>query len=390
MKAVRTITDAVSEEKVYQIALSMVPLVGGTTARQLISHCGSAAAVFSSKTHHLQRIPGIGQKIIHSIKNSQVLERAQQEVEQCRQKGIDIIAYTDPGFPLRLQQIYDAPVVFYYKGTASLEHPRMISIVGTRRATAYGKKVLEELLAALAPYQVVVVSELAYGIDIITHRMALAHGLPTIGVMASGMDIIYPAVHRKEAVDMLQHGGLLTEQPLGCKPDARKFPARNRLIAGLSDATLVIEAAESGGALITASFANEYDREVFAVPGSLHQPYSRGCNQLIRDHKAHILTKADDLIKMMNWDMDQPKSASQVVQHNKQRIESLSLDRQERSVAELLIESGEGLMMDEISWQTHIPVYQLASVLLQMEFKGLVKAYPGRKFKIMSEQLAVL
>ncbi len=383
-------TDAASEEKVYQVALSMVPLVGGTTARQLISHCGSASAVFSSKAHHLQRIPGIGQKIIHSIKNSNVLEKAQQEVDLCRQKGIDIVAYTDPDFPVRLQQIYDAPVVFYYKGTAPLAHPRMISIVGTRQSTAYGKKVIEELLAAIVPYQVVVVSGLAYGIDVITHRTALAYGLSTIGVMASGMDIIYPASHRKEAVEMLQHGGLLTEHALGSKPDARKFPARNRLIAGLTDATIVIEAGERGGALITACFANDYDREVFAVPGSLHQPYSRGCNRLIRDHKAHILTSAEDLIRMMNWDMQASQSAAKAAQHNKRRIEALSLDNQERSVAELLIESGEGMMMDEISWQTHIPVYQLASVLLQMEFKGLVKAYPGRKFKIVSEQLAAL
>lgn len=387
--AERSSTYTITDEKIHQVALSMVPHVGGAIAKQLINYCGTASEVFKSKNYLLQRIPGVGSKIIYSIKNSNALDKAYQEIEACQRKGIQIISYTDSNFPFRLKQIYDVPTIIYYKGTADLDHPRIISIVGTRQATTYGKKVVEELIATLATYNILIVSGLAYGIDICTHRIALSCGLSTIGVIASGMNIVYPAVHKKEAIAMLHQGGLLTEHPLGCKPDARKFPARNRLIAGLADAIVVVEAAETGGALITANLANDYNREVFAVPGGLYQPYSKGCNDLIKNHKAHILTKAEDLLMMLGWDQQNKISKARLGDNHTPKLDSFDLNDQEKAVMTHLIGIEEGMVIDTLSWKTSIPVYQLASVLLQLEFKSLVKVCPGKKFKVALDRLVV-
>lgn len=382
---------AITDEKVYQIALSMVPYVGGTIAKQLISYCGSAKNVFTAQNHLLHRIPGIGSKIINAIKNHEVIDRAYREAEVCLQKGVQVITHTEAGFPFRLKQIYDAPTVIYYKGTADLDHTKIVSIVGTRRATPYGKQMVEELISAFAPYNLLIVSGLAYGIDIHAHRAALSAGMPTVGVMASGLDIIYPSLHRKDAAEMLRQGGLLTEHPMGSRLDARKFPARNRLIAGLADVTIVVEAAEKGGALITANLANDYDREVYAVPGSLHQPYSKGCNALIKQHKAHILTKAEDLIEAMHWDMDKPALNLHATLTNQPKsLDSYNLTDQEKVIVLKLADFNEGLVIDELSWRTGVPVYQLAADLIQLEFKGLIKACPGKKFKVATGQLTVL
>jgi DNA processing protein len=387
--AEKTNAYTITDEKIYQVALSMVPHVGGAIAKQLINYCGSASEVFKSKNYLLQRIPGVGSKIAHAIKNSDALDKAYQEVEICQRKGIQIIAYTDPDFPFRLKQIYDVPTIIYYKGTADLDHPRIVSIVGTRQATTYGRKVVEELITALASYNVLIMSGLAYGIDICAHRVALSSGLSTIGVIASGMNIIYPAVHKKEAVAMLHQGGLLTEHPLGSKPDAGKFPARNRLIAGLADATVVVEAAETGGALITANLANDYNREVFAVPGGLYQPYSKGCNNLIKNHKAHILTKAEDLLMMLGWDQQNKVSKAESGDHHTPKLDSFDLDEREKAVMLQLMGLEEGMVIDDLSWKTNIPIYQLASVLLQLEFKSLVKVCPGKKFKVALDGLVI-
>lgn len=369
------------EARVYQVALSMLPLVGGALAKQLINYCGSAEAVFRSPVRHLQRIPGIGEKIISGIRNaSGVLDRAEEEIERCQKQGIAILAYSDKGYPERLRQIYDAPVVLYYQGDVDLNHYRMISIVGTRQATAYGREVVNLLLEELRVYQPVVVSGLAYGIDISAHRAALRLGLPTIGVMGSGMDIIYPAVHRKEAETMKTEGGLLTENPLGTKPDARKFPARNRIIAALCDATIVIEAAEKGGALITANLANDYDREVFAVPGNWGQPYSQGCNKLVREHKAHILSRPQDVVEMLNWDQDTNTVSKKEAVSPKITVE---IDTEEKTVVDALNEKNEAVLFDVLSWHTQMPVNKLASVLLSLEFKGIVKSLPGKKYQLI-------
>ena len=376
----------------YCVALSMLPLVGGVVAKQLINYCGSAEAVFTTQTAHLSKIPGIGPKITQSIRNYRVvLAQAEQELERCQEQGIQIITYQSPHYPQRLKQIYDAPIVLYYRGTAHLDHARIISIVGTRRATTYGKNVVQELVAALVAHDVLIVSGLAYGIDIAAHRAALEAQVPTVGVMASGLDIIYPAVHRNDAAKMVESGGLLSESPLGTPPDAPRFPARNRIIAGLSDAVIVVEAAEKGGALITANLANDYDREVFAVPGSIYQPYSRGCHRLIKAHKAHLLTEADDLVKALNWDLPAaqrmnalPFGEGETLNAHSKYVPAADLAEDEKLVVEALAQQPQGMLIDELSWKSQIPVSQLASTLLNLEFKHMVKALPGRKFRLTS------
>lgn len=365
--------------KINQVALSMLPFVGGALAKQLINYCGSAEAVFTSPIRHLKRIPGIGDKIIGGIKNaSELLEKAEKEVFRCQHEGIKILAYTDEEYPERLRHIFDAPVLLYYKGKANLNQRRVLSIVGTRQATSYGREVVSSLINELSIYQPLIVSGLAYGIDITAHRAAFKYGLSTVGVMGSGMDIIYPSVHRREAYQMLEEGGLLTENPLGTKPDARKFPARNRIIAALSDATIVIEAAEKGGALITANLANDYDREVFAVPGSWQQPYSKGCNKLIKQHKAHILTQVADIVEMLNWDCD---AAAKKELH--QPVLQVAIDDEEQQVVDVLSKQSEAMIMDNLSWHTQFSISKLASILLSLEFKGVIKSLPGKKYQMV-------
>jgi len=365
---------------IYSIALSMTPMVGGATARQLINYCGSAEAVYHSKAGQLTKIPGVGPKLVTSLKNHQhLLEEAQREVERCTRQNIAILSYEHPHYPERLRHIYDIPLVLYYQGNANLNHTRVLSIVGTRQATPYGLRILEEITATLAKYDVLIVSGLAYGIDMHAHRTAVQQNIPTVAVMANGLDQIYPAVHRNEALRFTQNGGLLTENPLGTKPEAMKFPARNRIIAGLADAVLVIEAATKGGALITADLANDYDREVFAVPGNVHQKYSQGCNQLIQQHKAHLLNRGEDVIKMLNWDLENPKVNSTQPQLKKLPTD---LTEDEQKVYKVLAENPDGLLLDKISWYTQLSVSQLAAVLLSLEFKQYIKARPGNRYQL--------
>jgi DNA processing protein len=256
-----------------------------------------------------------------------------------------------------------------------LNATKIIGIVGTRKATDYGKEAVEKILSELIPHNTLIVSGLAYGIDICAHKTALNNNQPTIGVMASGMDIIYPAVHKEIANRMIDNGGLITEYPFGSKPDAPHFPARNRIIAGLCDAVIVAEAADSGGALITAEIANSYNREVFAVPGNLGNKYSEGCNKLIRSHKAHILLNVKDLEYNLNWSTDEnvkPKPAP---------MDLSSFDEEEQEVLTLMKEK-EGILIDDLSWKSQIPVSKLASILLNLEFQGVIKSLPGKKFKL--------
>lgn len=374
-------TTIAADASVYYVALSMIPLIGSVTARQLINYCGSAEAVFSIPLHRLTTISGIGPKIRHQLSDRRRwLTLAEQEIEQCAHRGIEILTPVLPQYPERLRHIYDAPVALFYQGTVPLDSRKVISVVGTRQATAYGRRVTEELIASLAHYDdLLIVSGLAYGIDITAHRAALSAGVPTVGVMASGLDIIYPAVHRSDAFEIVQQGGLLTESSLGTKPDGPRFPARNRIIAGLSDAVVVVEAAEKGGALITANLANDYDREVFAAPGNLYQKYARGCHRLIKEHKARLITEGQDIVDILNWDLPRAKTTKPA------RIDSetiATLNGEEAAVAELLEQQRAGMLIDDISWQSQIPVNRLAGVLLNLEFKQVVKALPGRKFQL--------
>lgn len=361
-----------------QIALSLVPGVGSILIRQLISYCGSASEVFRSPLAKLLKVPGIGEVTARAILKPDARSEAERVLKRLEQLGASALFYTDKAYPTRLKSLYDAPALLYFRGTGDLNTARTIGLVGTRQATEYGRRVTAEIVESLAPFDVSVISGLAYGIDIAAHRASLANSLPTVGVMASGVDVIYPNVHARTAQDMLVLGGLLTESVPGTKPDAHLFPARNRIIAGLSDAIVVVEAAAKGGALITAEYANNYHREVFAVPGQLNQTFSAGCNKLIRENKAQIYTSPKDLIEALNW--DQP-----IVQNpRKEQAPALPVDvTEEESQVLALLRQAADWHVDELSWQSQIPMGRLASLLLSLEFRGFVRSLPGKKYAVV-------
>jgi DNA processing protein len=362
-------------EKLYQVALSQVTGVGPLLAKQLVSYSGSASAVFTAPRNKLSRVPGIGAKTLEALADRRPLQEAEQILKRAGQEGLHILAYTDKAYPHRLKQIPDAPFVLYYRGEAPLNPPKTLAIVGTRRATPYGKAITEQLVEGLAPHQPLIVSGLAYGIDIVAHRAALRAGLSTIGVMASGPDILYPPAHRATAGEMLATGGLLTEYPYGTQPDAFNFPARNRIIAGLADAVVVVEATAKGGALITALLALDYDREVFAVPGSLHSEASAGCHALIRRQQAHLFTSFADVVEELRWNKT---AATEAVAPELPD----NLSEAEQAVVSLLEQHKGGCQIDELSWRSQLPLSRLAGVLLELELKGVVRALPGKKFAL--------
>ncbi|MEO1652076.1 MAG: DNA-processing protein DprA, partial [Bacteroidota bacterium] len=362
----------------YEIALSEVEGVGAVTARQLIAYCGSAQAVFEQSRSRLLKIPNIGEQTIKALQKGQVFEKAESIITESIKKDSRIFCYFQEDYPQRLKQLPDAPLILYYRGKANLNPTISVAIVGTRDASEYGRQVTEALVQDLLPYQALIVSGLAYGIDIAAHRAALQQGLPTLGVMASGLDIIYPALHKASAQQMVQQGGgLVTENSFGVKPDAARFPARNRIIAGLADVVVVVEAKARGGALITAEMANAYHREVFALPGDIKSPTSVGCHNLIKTHKAHLLSKVDDLAYIMNWDLDEKKVNSQM----KIDFEGLDLGTVEKNIYELLESfSREGLLVDQIAYKLQLSVAEVNVALLNLEMLGLVKSQPGKKF----------
>ena len=364
-------------EKIYQIALTNVEGVGSVFFRQLISYCGSAENVFKAKTDKLLKIPGVGKTVIEGLRKKELLTEAESILREAEKQEVQLFFSTDKNYPSRLKSLYDAPAVLYYKGNGDLSHFRSVGIVGTREATEYGKKTTEELVAGLKPYNSLIVSGLAYGIDIAAHKAALENDLPTIAVMASGLDIIYPAQHKKYIDQILEKGGIVSENPLGMQPMRNLFIARNRIIAGLSDASIVIESASKGGSLVTAEYANNYHREVFAVPGTLANKYSEGCNRLIKQNKASIYTGVSDIADALNWDLE--ATDSQAVS-----IKNLDLDlslftNEESQVISHLRTHGE-MQIDELSWQTQIPINRTASLLLNLEFQGIIRAMPGKKF----------
>jgi DNA processing protein len=368
------------EQNLYEVALTKLPGVGAQLTRQLVSYCGSPKAVFEVPSGKLFKIPGVGggraKGIMDGAKTA--LRQAEEIVRQAEQLEVQLLFYTSPKYPNGLKQIADAPTLLYYRGNANLNQKRIISMVGTRQHTAYGQAVTERIVEELKSFNVLIVSGLAYGIDIIAHRAALQAGLPTIGVMASGPDIIYPSVHRKYAERMLTQGGLLSENTFGTKPDAPRFPARNRIIAGMSDCTIVVEAALKSGTLITADIAHSYDKEVMAVPGNITSPVSEGTNYLIRSHKAAAYTSVQDLVELLNWDLEHAAVAKAKVP----AYDEADFNPDELRVLQVLQQTREE-QMDNLSWKAQVPVSLLASVLLGLEFKGVVKALPGKRFSLI-------
>ena len=357
------------------VALHLVPGIGSLLFKQLISYCGSAENVFTTKKSQLLKIPGIGPITAETILAKETFVAAERELRKSEQEDVKIVFYTDKDFPKRLSAIADAPALLFVKGNLNLNSSKIVAIVGTRQATAYGKACVEEIIDHLVPHQTPIISGLAYGIDIHAHKHALKTGLPTMAVLGSGLDVVYPHAHKETATKMLNDGGLITEQLFGTKPDAHNFPARNRIIAGLCDALIVIEAAEKGGALITAEIANSYNKDVFAVPGNLGNTYSVGCNFLIKTNKANLFTSVKDLEYIMNWNVDKPDSKSISVS-----IAESNLSVDEKFILDCLRKREVPIMLDQLSIESEVPLGKLSSLLLSLEFAGLVTSLPGKRY----------
>lgn len=363
------------EDLLHQVALTFVPKVGAVTARNLISYCGSAAAVFEAPRKSLLKIPGVGPQIAESILQSEVLSLAEEELEFMKRHGIEPIFYTDEAYPRRLKHLPDSPPLIYYRGSASLNPERSVAIVGTRKPSPQGLRVCEELIEGLLPYNATVISGLAFGIDVAAHRACLELGLPTIGIVAHGLSRVYPPQHQSIARSMINQGGLLSEYPSGTMPDRERFPMRNRIIAGLCDALIVVETQRKGGSMISAKMANDYHKDVFAVPGRTKDRCSEGCNLLIKSHRAALIETAEDLAYVMRWE-----KASKTKQVQTQLF--VELNEEEVAIVQLLRQQ-ELMSIDQLTRLTQRSNSELAAVLLELEFKGVVQSLPGKQYMLV-------
>ncbi len=364
-----------SEELVFQLALELIQGVGSRGVKQLFSYCGSATDVFKASKSRLLSIPGVGEKLAVAIKQANNFKEAENIMRSAEKIDAEILHYTNSRFPKRLKQLIDAPNIIYKKGNGDLNPNRSVAVVGTRKATTYGKSITDKIIKDLSSLGVNIISGLAYGIDIQAHKASLNNGIPTFAILAGGLDRIYPSIHKKYAEEMLIDGGLITESIPGTKPDPHLFPARNRIIAGMADATIIVEAAAKGGALITANLADSYNRLVFAVPGDLGKTYSEGTNKLIATQRALIYSSIEDFIYHLNWDL-----AS-----DDQKIEKAlpEMTKEENVIFNLLKTNEAPLAIDLISIQSQIPINQVASYLLNLEFKNLIKSLPGKKYGLL-------
>lgn len=357
------------DEQLYSIALTRIPGLGLIGIHKLVDALGSATAVFRNRKDLCELVPGISPKQIKALDCPEAFRRAEEELLFTETNRIRCLTLTDEDYPSRLRECDDAPLVLYYRGNADLNALKIINIVGTRHATAYGQDIcirfLEEL-AAMLP-EVLVVSGLAYGIDIHAHRAALANHLNTIGVLAHGLDRIYPSAHRKTAIEMLEQGGLLTEFMSGTNPDRQNFVRRNRIVAGMSDATIVVESADKGGALITAGVAGSYHRDCFAFPGRINDEFSAGCNQLIKSNQAALILSAKDFVETMGWSEDKEKTSSTP----RQRELFPDLSEEEEKVVGLLKSRPDGLQINTLVVDTNIPVNRMSALLFELEMKGV-------------------
>lgn len=361
--------------KIQHIALTKIKGVGPKTARILLAYCGSVDAIFGATRKELLAIPSIGKVTVDAILSKNYLEEAEREFLFIEKHRIQLLWIENTDYPKRLLHCEDAPLLLYYKGAANLNACRVVSIVGTRNATAYGRQLCDELVAELSGKDILVVSGLAYGIDVLAHRLSIKHDVPTVGVLGHGLDIIYPAAHRELASRMLDKGGLLTEFPSGTAPERNNFPARNRIIAGLADVTVVVEAARKGGALITAEIANSYNRDVCAFPGRIDQEYSEGCNYLIKTNRANLIRNAQDLCYLMGWE-DRSKAETSI----QLPLHQLDMTIDQQKVYNFLKDK-EQAMVDDIALYLDWPMSKLAMVLLEMEMNNIVFALPGKIYR---------
>lgn len=363
------------QDLLHTLALLKTEGIGDVIAKRLLTHLGSAEEVFKAKPFQLAKIDGIGTSIIQNLKKKDVFVAAEAELQFIQSQKLNTLFYQDSLYPERLKQCLDAPVLLFTAGNIHLENRKIISMVGTRQVTSYGMDFCKNLIADLAPLNPIIISGFAYGVDIIAHQAAIENNLQTIGVLAHGLNQIYPKTHKKYMSKMEQNGGFMTEFWSTSNPDRENFVKRNRIVAGISEATIVIESAEKGGSLVTANMANDYNREVFAVPGRATDKYSQGCNMLIKTNKAHLLTNATDLIYHLNWDIKKSERAIQ-----KQLF--VSLDDEEQMIYDYLQKQGKE-HLDIMSLECDMPIFKLSSMLLNMELKGVVRPLQGKFFEII-------
>jgi DNA processing protein len=361
-------------ELLHLLALLKVDGVGDIVAKKLLNHFSTAENIFKAKASHLEAIDGIGRILIKNLKDKSVFNLAEAELKFIKENNINCLFYQDKGYPDRLKHCVDGPILLFTSGNIDFNNRKVISIVGTREITSYGTEFCKKFIEDLAPLNPIIVSGFAYGVDIVAHKMAMDLGLQTIGVVAHGLNQVYPKVHKKYVVKMEQNGGFMTEFWSNSNPEKENFVKRNRIVAGISEATIVIESAEKGGSLITANLANDYNRDVFAVPGRTSDKFSQGCNNLIKTQKAHLLTSAADLIYILNWELKQDET--KVIQ--KQLF--VSLENDEQKIYDYLQKNGKQLL-DVIALDCDFPVFRISSILLNMELKGVVRPLPGKLFE---------
>jgi DNA processing protein len=369
----------ITENLKYQLGLTLIKGVGPVLARNLVAYVGNEEAVFKEKPSSLSKIPGIGGTVAREIASAKVMARAEQEMKFIDQKKITPLFFTQPDYPQRLLNCDDAPVLLFTKGNRHLNAHRMLSIVGTRKVTEEGKLNCEKLIAGLAAdfNDITIVSGLAYGVDICAHKSSLKNGFATVGVLAHGLDRIYPPMHRQTAVEMLDNGALLTEFMSETEPDKPNFVKRNRIIAGMTDAVVVIESDVKGGALITARLASSYNRDVLAFPGRVSDSLSSGCHWLIKKNIAALIENHNDLAEALGWEKE--KKGKDAVQ--KKLFVEFGSDEEQR-IYQLLLQEREA----DINWlcvRCNLPVSKVSSVLLGFEFDGLVKSFPGNKYRLV-------
>ncbi|MCF6296404.1 MAG: DNA-processing protein DprA [Flavobacteriaceae bacterium] len=364
-----------NSEILYYLALQATEGIGDINAKKLISHCGSAEAVIKEIPKNLEKISGIGAYTIKGLKNTSLIQKAEKELEYINNNDIQAFTFLDENYPNNLKHCIDAPILLFQKGKINLKHQRIISIVGTRMITNYGKSFLEEFISEVKEYNPIIVSGLAYGIDIYAHQQAIKNNLQTIAVLAHGLDVVYPKRHKKEALKMQEDGGLFSEFWSNTNPDRENFVKRNRIVAGVSQATIVVESAEKGGSLITAGIANSYNRDVFAVPGRTSDKFSKGCNQLIKTNQAALINSVKDLAYMLNWETEDKKLKKLI-----QKQLFVELNEYEETIYNLLLKEGKQ-NLDFIALNCKYPIHKTATVLLNLELKGLIKPLPGKIFE---------
>jgi len=371
------------EEILALLRLQKTKSVGDILAKKLIATIGNAEDVFKEKKNILQKVSGIGGYAIQNLLDDTNQELAEKELEYINKNKIQFSYFLEDDYPKNLQHCIDAPILFFKDGNIDFSNDRIISIVRTRTMTNYGRDFCEKLMDELAPYNPIIVSGFAYGVDICAHKNAMKQNLQTIGVLAHGFEQIYPKSHKKYIHEMNENGGFITEFFHNENPLRENFLKRNRIVAGISKATIIIESASKGGSLVTADIANSYDRDVFAVPGKVTDLMSKGCNQLIQQHKAHLLESAKDIIQMLNWDIwtSSTQDVSRVSTSVQKKI-FVDLKEDEQKIYDYLQKNG-SQVLDLIALEIHIPVYQLASILLQMELKNVIKPLPGKMFEVI-------